>query len=252
MKWLVERDIFTENEAKLEQILKNDLIYFSNSISGINFSQEVDPPFIVYGSIVACRKLQKTGGISWLYDKVYDCNYYLHRFGNLALNNLHIYSTKSNLETLIDFFGSKNLFIKENNGYKVFTGRVFDDQTLSELKLVYPEDFLLLAPKKPIENEWRFIVSEGKILTGSGYGDTKDCPPDAFDFAEKTLDFVEYDPAPMWTLDICKSNDEFKVLEANSLLSAGWYDADLTKIVSEVNRLAQIEVDWKNNEGKKA
>lgn len=236
-QWAVERGVFPENEKSLEQILGDRLVYFTNSIDGFEFEKDIRTPFIVYSSIVAGRKLLRAKNcINWLYNSVYNCNYYLHKFGNLALNNIHIYTTKANLPNLIDMFGKEQLFIKENSGYKTFTGQVFDHGTMQDLQLVYPEDFLLLAPKKSIEKEWRVVISDGKPLTGSGYPDTKECGQDVLDFAEKCVKLSEYDPAPMWTLDICQSNGELKVLEANSLLSSGWYFCDTEKIIKEVDR----------------
>lgn len=127
------------------------------------------------------------------------------------------------------------MFVKQNSGYKYFTGDKLCNIRLDEMKL-FPEELLLLAPSKEIGAEWRFVISRGKIITYSLYGDIlSSANPSGF--VEEVLSSTELDPAPIWTMDVCEY-DGYRVVEINSLLSAGWYDADVTKIVEEVDKLA--------------
>lgn len=231
---MVEEDVFGENEEKLKEILGDRLICMKYKIDGPTFSKSPATDYIFYGSPVIGRRLQRSQGpkaLSWLYDSVYDCNYYLPYFQGLALNNPHMFVESGTLSLLAEFLENPEWFIKENSGYKTFTGLVSSGPIKTGL---FQHELLMLAQKKPIEAEWRFVIKDDSVLTYSAYGDNMQCGKEAEEFAKTCLS-TGYDPAPMWTLDICRSNGAYKVLEVNSLLSAGWYDCDVRAIVEAVD-----------------
>lgn len=233
LPWAIQKDVFPENEQKLETILGDRLHYFTMTPEGPTCS--LDPPYICYGSIPACRRLQRQGAICWLYDNVYDCSHYLPKLGELALNNPHMFVEYGTFPLLMNWLGHPDVFIKQNSGYKCFTGQKYTEVDKIDL---FPEELLLLAQVKKIGAEWRFVISEGKLLTGSLYGDIlPQTDPGEFLHSISPL-LPEIEPAPIWTLDICEYNGSFKIVEINSLLSAGWYNSEIEKIVTEVDRLA--------------
>ena len=234
MDWVVEKDVFEENEPQLVEILGDRLSWVSYGINGPTFSKSPVTDYIFYGSPVIGRRLQKAHGpkaLSWLYDYVYDCNYYLPYFQGLALNNPHMFVESGTLSLLAEFLENPEWFIKQNSGYKTFTGMVGSGGIETGL---FHHELLMLAQKKPIEAEWRFVIKDNSVLTYSAYGDNMQCGKEAEEFAKTCLS-TGYDPAPMWTLDICRSEGAYKVLEVNSLLSAGWYDCDIRAIVEAVD-----------------
>jgi hypothetical protein len=244
-EWVVEQGVFEENEQKLRDILGERFISVKYTINGPTFSRSPVSDYVFYGTSVLGRRLQKSKGhkaICWLWDKVYDCNYYLPYFGKLALNNPHILVEAGTFPLLWESIGLESAFVKQNSGYKTFTGMVMDKFIDPEL---YSDDLLMLSPVRPIEAEWRFVIHNGSTLTYSSYGDIISCGDEAKSFVESVLGQVQYDPAPLWTLDICKSNGDYRVLEVNSLLSAGWYDCDVKKIVEAVDE--QNKNDYSGN-----
>ena len=42
-----------------------------------------------------------------------------------------------------------------------------------------------------------------------------------------------------YVLDICEYKDELKVVEVNSLLTSGWYECDIDKIVKSIIRTVE-------------
>jgi len=233
MQWVIQKNIFWENEDELTNILGDRLIWVEYGIDGPIFSNSPDCRYIFYGSHTLGRRLQKQGAICWLYDKVYDCSYYLSRFGGLALNYPHILIDYGSLPLLIDVIGT-SFFIKQDSGYKDFTGEVYSTSPMN----LFPEDLLLLAPIQKIGSEWRAVISEGKLLTFSQYGDISSSE-NPTNFINSVLDEVKdrYDPAPMWTLDVCTVDEGFKVVEVNSLFSAGWYDCDIELIINTAEKI---------------
>lgn len=230
-EWVIEEGVFEENEDKLKEILGDRLVWAKYTVNGPTFSKSPVTPYIFYGTSVLGRRLQREGAICWLSDRVYDCNYYLPFFGKMALNNPHMFVESGTFPLLAESLGDVEWFVKQNSGYKTFTGMTCVGAIDTGL---FPEELLMLAPKKPIEAEWRFVIRENSVLTFSSYGDITECGIEAQKFAETCLS-TPYDPAPMWTLDICRSEGSYKVLEVNSLLSAGWYDCDIRAIVEAVD-----------------
>jgi hypothetical protein len=47
---------------------------------------------------------------------------------------------------------------------------------------------------------------------------------------------LNYWPDVFWTMDVCEHQGHFRVMEINSLLTAGWYDCDVSRIVEEVEK----------------
>lgn len=109
------------------------------------------------------------------------------------------------------------------------------------------DDLVMLAPLQKIFAEYRLFVINGKIVTGSRYklGSrvfyTTDLPPDMLDYARSRL--AEYCPRRALCLDIAHIDDDdpFRVIETNSISSAGFYACDMNVFVNAIN--AEYEND---------
>jgi len=250
--WVIQKDTFSENEDKLVSILGDRIIWCEHHIDGTTFSRDPGEGFIFYGSIVLGRRLQSSHkAICWLYDHAYDCTHYLPKFHKFALNNPHIFIEAGGLKRLQqDVLGETKYFIKENSGYKYFTGAIHDKYLQADLDKVFDEELLLLAPIKKIGAEWRFVILSNeiddiphKIITHSLYGEIQS-EINPYHFVDRILTdpkICSYQPAPMWTLDICETETGFAVVEVNCLLAAGWYDCDIAKIVENVDLVVGLE-----------
>lgn len=96
-----------------------------------------------------------------------------------------------------------------------------------------------MAKLKEILLEWRFFVVNGKPITASLYKRGGEVRYDAnvdqrvWDFAQKVCD--TWCPNPALALDICENADkELKVMEINSICSAGFYALDMFKFVAAI------------------
>jgi hypothetical protein len=89
-------------------------------------------------------------------------------------------------------------------------------------------------PKK-ITQEIRFWVVGGKIVTQStyrrgsflAYDNVVD--QDAIDFAQKMVDMFQL--APAFVIDLALTPNGWKIIECGSVSCAGFYDADMQKIL---------------------
>ena len=114
--------------------------------------------------------------------------------------------------------------------------------------MIDPDTLAVLSPARVIEEEYRFIVVDGVVVSGALYMDRKsrndwkayyDRPCEdqgAFDFA---VDMSKiYQPDRAYTIDVCKLTDgRYKLIELNSFCCASMYGNDYDKVVKAVNEL---------------
>lgn len=142
-----------------------------------------------------------------------------------------------------DFFSVEPFFARPTLDSKAFTGKVFDMGTWEELhrlsngrEHVLNDDTLVqVASVKRIQREMRFWVVNGIIVTASTYKmgsivtTTPPIDPDAYHFCKKMVDVFQL--ARAFVMDVCLSNDEYKVVECGCINSAGFYNADIQKLI---------------------
>jgi hypothetical protein len=240
MKWLVEANVFYENEEAIKSYL-GDRVEFINTFdvwSG-KIPKFSDEQRIFYGSINLGRFLSNTTDVVvWLPDKMFDYNHYAPHFGESLLNEDHViiesaYFTKFKAKALVDF----PFFVKDNAGYKNFTGRVYDEFTDADINQLYPYELLVISPKKDVGSEWRFVIKSTEsheVLTYSLYQDRGSSDIGLREYVDSLLAELTYYPTVFWTLDVCESDGAYKIVEINSLLTAGWYQCDVPLILKEV------------------
>lgn len=98
---------------------------------------------------------------------------------------------------------------------------------------------------KPVRilKEWRLWAVRDEIVTFSLYKDGSrvvyrhEIDDDALEFA-KMLVKANPDYAPAYVIDICRTDDGLKMLETNCINAAGFYEADLLKLVSSIDEFS--------------
>lgn len=255
IKWYVEKDIFPENEDRLKEVLCDRVTFVRRSLLSFNEIEDLDGQRIVdvgvfYGSIHLALQLQKKGFLSFLPANDFDCTKWLPFFGSLALNHAHLYVEAGCLGSMVKCLKIDTVpfFVKQEKGYKIFSGQVYNDSTLELANQLFPNELLLIAPIEKIGREFRFVVDNDdehgqSIITQSAYShdgqDSDPVPHSVLEFATECIESVNYSPAQVWTLDICEigsvGSNQYRVVEPNSLLTAGWYNADIKFIVKVVD-----------------
>lgn len=99
------------------------------------------------------------------------------------------------------------------------------------------ETKVLLAPLKTTQQEIRCWIVDGKPVTISQYKigsrvnyQNHDNNQEAMIFATNMAKL--YCPARAFVLDICLYNDEYKVVEINTMNCSGFYDGDMHKLIT--------------------
>lgn len=269
--WIVEKYIWEEYEEKIIQAIKDSgmkVHIFDEMIHSMDntdsFIKKIDNDCVItHGSLQLGRQMLRQRvypGIYLSLDK-YECYNYYGYFGEYLLNSKYLMfglndllRNRGDIKELFD--NPSEIFIRPSNGYKTFAGQLLKMNDLrlevDILRKSYggvPDDTLVVvSPKQDVRKEYRFIVIDGKVISGSLYMDEdnagtfepyfdKLCTDQgAIDFAEKMVTI--YQPESAYTIDVCQTGTgEYKLLELNSLCCASLYGNDLDKFVAAMNEL---------------
>ncbi len=156
---------------------------------------------------------------------------------------------------------SQYKFIRPTEDTKVFNGKVYDEIEWKEFvqysmtnghSTVLNEDtYIQVSTPKEIHKEIRFWVVNGKIITGSQYRLRNMAVADsnidiaAIEFAQKMVDI--YQLADAFVIDVCLSNNEWKIVECGCINCAGFYHADLMKVLIALENFYNPEQLNNNN-----
>lgn len=144
-----------------------------------------------------------------------------------------------------DFFHKELFFARPTEDTKVFTGRVFDMGQWEEFRenqltnghstLLNENTKIQISSVKKIQNEIRFWIVKGQIATASQYQlGGRYClnsvvDQSAYDFVNKMTKLFELNET--FTMDVCLVNDKYKIVECGCTNSAGFYRADMQKLL---------------------
>lgn len=145
------------------------------------------------------------------------------------------------------------IFIRPDSGLKTFAGTPlkygtldFDIETLDKLSSVMDETLIMVAPSHNIRGEFRFVIADGKVVTGSEYrwdgklDIRRDWTPECEDLARMVAEHPwQIDIA--YTCDVALLEDSVKLVELNGFSCAGLYACDLDKVVRAVSDAAVKE-----------
>lgn len=130
---------------------------------------------------------------------------------------------------------------------KAFTGITLSKHDFHDWKMQYSiiepglstplhkDTVIMVSPAQDIQAEYRMFVVDREVVTGSLYKRQyttlydENVDNDVYWFAASMAQ--QWEPADAYVLDIARVNDELKVLEVNTINSAGFYHADPQKIV---------------------
>lgn len=260
--WLLEKNIFDNEQPLIDTILREgyQIKYVSDDLSGV---QELsDKCVIYYGSLNLAIKLKQFNLVPGVYGgdvKKYNVSNYRNYFSKFMLNDQSIYMTFGDLKHFAEtknhwlFNISDKIFVRPDSILKEFSGMVVSKNNFIEAvnlmsfydDVVTPNLSICISKFKPIESEFRFVVVDGEVISGSmnrfcGKESLSLCEStEVYDFARKMIKI--YNPDKVWTLDICKSNNEYKILEIGSFSYAELYANQLEWVVKAVSECAKNE-----------
>jgi hypothetical protein len=273
VNWLIQKDVFPEYESQLISTINSDelsvahLIEFNpvfNHVKDIISDFTEDDILMFHGTIQLGRRLLKENLYPCVYLTLdnYECHRYYGVYGDLLLNSDYIMmglnDVLRNKWKIFEYFEDYNVFLRPNNGFKSFTGQVLPkynfetefDTLIQSNGGLDSDQLVMLSSTKDFDNEYRFIVVGGNVISGCIYLNKQtrrnwegiyNKPiyssehPELFKFAQKVAKL--YQPDEVFNIDICQLNSgEYKIIEINSFCCGCLYGNDLEKVVLEINK----------------
>lgn len=270
VNWIIDKYVFEDYEDKLISAIKNNdsNVFLFDDVKYDGIEQYIKNKFtekdivIFHGSLQHGRRIKNYNIYPGIYLTLnnYECFKYYGYFGDNLLNSNYLMmglnDVLRNKNNIFDKFNTTDIFIRPSDGFKSFPG-----QTLPKENFEFEFNVLLksyggldtdilcvVSPIQDINEEYRFIVVDGEVISGSLYMDynnrkswsayyNKLCTDQkAFDFAVKMSKI--YQPDKAYTIDVCKlSNGEYKMIELNSFCCGSMYGNDYYEVVKALNNL---------------
>jgi len=141
----------------------------------------------------------------------------------------------------------EQLFIRPDSDLKPFAGALwpfgtflkFFQRVCEQGDSSAPKTPVFVAPRKPIQHEWRLFVVDRSVSSGSHYrfmGDPEidaDVPDEVIAFGNHLA--AVWSPARAFVLDIASIATDLRLVEINGFHSCGFYAADITRIVADMS-----------------
>ena len=217
---------------------------------------------ITHGTVQFCRQINQHYGTKWCPGTYFNKNVksfsiFASHFGELMLNN-DFYVIPYSEFVRRGLKPDQSVFIKPDSGMKEFTGKVitydnFTDEinSMNQIEIVNPETLCVIATAKPIEAEFRYVIVNGIVVTGSEYrwDNVLDVRIDTLPLCDELADHVakmEWQADNVYVCDIAISENVPKIVELNAFSCSGLYSCDTYKIVKAVSTAALKEYhgDW--------
>ncbi len=258
IRWVLQNNLIKESVLdQIKMVLNNNnvsfeevkIIPFSDQIPEIEASDDLK---VFYGSTTLIMNAYSSEALreGIFYDKeIFSMKNYFEKWGNHMLNyNSEILTFSGIIKK--DLYKMGEWFVRPIYDDKSFSGTImsFDEMsklesTLTESNNPYLDENTLVAISKPkqIEKEWRHFIVDKKIVSSSKYAENGQVSKSAVDVPDELLEFVldrcaEYVPNDVFVMDTALHNGLFKIVECNCFNDTGFYDHDISKIISEVNK----------------
>lgn len=140
------------------------------------------------------------------------------------------------------------VFIRPLDDGKPFAGKVETPEGFEEWRQgildvkgwtnLPPSTKVVVGKPRRIDAEWRLAVVDGKVATSSLYRDGSrlrhetGCPPEVLAFAAERI--AEWQPRAAFVLDVAATPEGLRIVETNSISSAGFYAMDMALYVAAI------------------
>lgn len=245
--------VITKTNDALKHFKEDDCVISYGSLHFINFVRsqaKYIPNVWIDFEALRCHKY-----LTHLHDYSIHKVYGFHTLGQIIRDSNRIFKMYGDFRNVYN----KHIFIKPDVGYKYFSGQIVVDFEFADFvsSIIHLDEEMLCLVSAPSEydivKEFRFYVTQEKVITGSQYQ-----PEVKEGYDEKAVEYIdkfrEYyfsrenskftTPHPI-VVDIgLLSNGTYRLIELGGFNSAGLYACDYDKLVEECNRLAELE--WKS------
>lgn len=253
MFWVVQENLFQQNErpALLAVLRQFAVPHQIVSVAHDEITPDViyDGPIIINGSVmlsnIAVKRGWKPGGV--LLSDNFSYEVWHPHLRQYLLNRDAVFTTIAQADPPLE-----RVFVRPLKDDKAFTGRVM---TIAEFRAwqakvvdrqgtLDPDTPIIYAPVRHIGQEHRHFIVDGDVISSSRYklgGVTnQSASVDAYiiEFAARMA--AIWQPARAFVLDTYVTDDEIGVVELGGICYAGFYQADVQKIVMALDGMSTI------------
>ncbi|REJ66320.1 MAG: DUF4343 domain-containing protein [Planctomycetota bacterium] len=271
VNWLLDADLFEDYRDELISAIRDQGF-------GVKLLQVPSPPFrwedvgcsyretfpeeacvISHGDIELVTRIHRerrwTPGAFGTVEN-FACSSYVCHYGKYWLNRDYIMLPFGELDRCRDFLFAAlgrddRIFIRPDSPLKLFTGQLATRSTFDQdLEFMgfydFPrESLVVVSTPKDIVAEWRFVIAQHQIVAGSQYklNGELDYRAEFDDHAHelaRSIAALEYEPDPVWVMDIGKTSDgSYHLLEIGGFSFADLYACNKVDVVAAVSATAQ-------------
>jgi hypothetical protein len=253
MHWVVQDNLFNERGFHtLMQVLEHGgiphtLVKVIPFDGGVEPTVDVAGPVIVMGSLTLTRYARRRGWVPGAFiNDNFDFRVWREHLGEHLLNAGARVSRFADVAPMDGPF-----FIRPCLDDKSFSGMVttWEDFVawrdsvleLGEGTSVSADTWVAVSAPRPIQREYRMVVVDGRVITGTRYklGDrvvgSAEVEPEVYAFTQAMAD--RWCPDRAYALDVFMHDGGLYVGELNNLNSAGFYAYDVAKMVQAIEAM---------------
>jgi len=241
MHYLIQENVFREihYDYIFEALRRLGLPYEVVRLNGTaDFEFQTDRKDVFcFGSIRLAHLAEK---YAWQPGSLFNAQHDYTVYADYWKDNLLNWDSKiQTIEEPIDFYAYK-LFIRPTKDSKIFTGQLFSAADWvatqeSALQRGHQKALIQVAIPKKIYQEVRCWIVDKKVVSASTYKLGAEVryieyhDADGLTFAHDMAQIFQ--PAAAFVLDICSTEQGWKIVELNCINSAGFYACNLQKLL---------------------
>ena len=249
MDYILEKGLFTTySEKKLIPTLEKfglnchwvDCLPFIDDLIFEDSNTVIYNPVMCFGSVKMAHLAKK---YNWYPGSFYNDNHDFEVYSKYYKENLLNYDSKIQLLKDDVQFIHDFMFIRPCKDSKTFNGGLYDEikwnEEFNKIKANWPnklDEKIQVSIPKVIYKEIRCWIVGGQCVTTSQYKLGKNVNYMNYDFDTELIDYVNkmisiYQPADSFVIDICLTENGYKIIEINNLNCAGFYDSNIQKLI---------------------
>lgn len=257
--WILESNVFAETcfDEMMDHLKERGLTHhvvriipFIHEIDGK--TPVVDGPCVVYGSIGVQKLAARHGWTPGVFPIPTEVEAQ-DALGDLYLN---VDAVRMNISEVNAYLANREgtVFIKPDTDTKEFAGQVIDAPVFGtwydgmvDSGYLDGNDFpVVISTPKKLGCEWRVVVVDGKIVTSSLYRQYQMVKAERNIIPEVEAIVMEahrrFQPADAYVIDVAQVGDDYRIIEYNTINSAGLYDCDARAVIDAVTAFVEKTV----------
>lgn len=217
-----------------------------------NISSDINnlTDYVAMGCFDFVNFCKQKGATVFCSEQWFQYSYYSSFFGDELLNRDYVLLPASEFSRLkfeiLQRFGKDcKIFVRPNEGTKLFTGMLLDITEFDSFSEEYNNELIVVAKPQEIIGEWRFVISEDAGILGVSlyrYDNNNvyvaSCSHSLTDYVEQISKNIKIWPDKLLTIDVAQiTSTKYAVVECNGFSTSGLYEMKPEKIIDYIGKM---------------